>query len=217
MILDTAPIAAEFKSRMDAVDDLIQQTDGSPVDRQARGLAVVLIFAAYEYLLTALTRAMIEAAMGLNVGNRSLKPAFLAIALKTAAQSIHDASDHKILIKGLPALIERSSLARSNTLDSTVFPSDGSFMKQSQVKAWCDFFSVGDPGQMLKASWSQIDGLVANRNGVAHGRLRADEVGRSYSVDELKKIAEDWRVDWLRFLASVEGLASSRDFYRYKR
>jgi hypothetical protein len=186
-----------------------------PISREARGLVLVLLFAAYENLLTTLTRTLLEAALKMRVGNRRLKPGFRAIALASAAQSLKDLSDKKLFSHGLPRIVETADPGgRVCTIDPACFPSDGSFMKRSQVILWCEVFGINNPGSILYRTWSIFDTVVANRNGISHGRLTADQVGRQYSEGEIRKLVSDWREDWLDFLQVVETSASNRDFFR---
>src|SRR3954452_2802266 len=65
------------------------------VSREARGLSIVLLFAAYENLLTSLTRTLLEGAIAVRVGNGRLQPGFRAFALMSAAKSVRDSSEKK--------------------------------------------------------------------------------------------------------------------------
>ncbi|WP_327041610.1 hypothetical protein OG400_32430 [Micromonospora ureilytica] len=87
-------------------------------------------------------------------------------------------------------------------------------MKASQIKVWCDLFAIPAPHRILFRTWNTIDAVVSDRNGIAHGRLTADEVGRRYTEPELRQLISDWKDDWLDFLCAVEERAKSRDFYR---
>ena len=87
-------------------------------------------------------------------------------------------------------------------------------MKASQVILWCELFGIADPHLILHRTWATIDAVVAERNGIAHGRPTADEVGRRYSEGEIRQLVNDWHDDWLDFLQIVESFARSRDFYR---
>lgn len=186
-----------------------------PISREARGLVIVLLFAAYENLLHSLTRTLLEAATRLHVGNKRLRPGFRAIALVASAKSIKDASEKKLFSDGLPRLVEAAGLGgRTCTIDVNTFPDDGSFMKTSQITVWCELFDIPNPHLLLHRTWGKIDTVVSERNAIAHGRLTADQVGRGYAEQDIKQLIEDWRLDWIDFLNDVDIRASTRDFFR---
>ena len=186
-----------------------------PISREARGLAVVLLFAAYENLLTSLTRTIIEGAIRCNVGNRRLRPGLRAVALEGAAKSIRDVSEKKLYISALPALVDLAAPAgRRCTLDPSSFPNDGSYMRRSQIELWCTTFEVPHPATLLHRTWPVIDTVVSERNGVAHGRLTPEDVGRRYSEADMRGLIANWHDDWKDFLLDVSARAQTRDFYR---
>jgi len=214
-----------LQERIDSVIRLIDETHPAPrpaqpslpgpISREARGLAIVLLFAAYEHLLTSLTRSLLETAIRLRVSNRRLRPGFRAFAFAGTARSIKDLSEKKLYSHGLPRLVlDADPGGRICTIDPNSFPSDGSFMKTSQITVWCNLFDIPSPHLLLHRTWNTIDAVVSERNGVAHGRLTADEVGRRYTEPELRQLIDDWRDDWLDFLKAVGQRAASRDFYR---
>jgi hypothetical protein len=210
-----------LRDRIAVARRLVDETHGaSPltIARDTRGLAVVLLFAAYENLLTSVTRALLEKAVALKVSNRRLQPGFRVFAMAPAARSLRDLSSKKIYSHGLPRLVAvAGDSSRVSSIDTNSFPDDGSFMKTSQITLWCDLFNVGDPRQILHRTWATIDAVVSNRNGIAHGRLTPAEVGRGYSGQQIRDLITDWELDWMDFLSVVQNLASKRDFYRLPR
>ncbi len=210
-----------LRDRIAVARQLIDETHGSPpmsIARDTRGLVIVLLFAAYENLLTSVTRALLEKAVALKVSNRRLQPGFRVFALAPAAKSLRDLSAKKVYSHGLPRLVAvAGDGGRVSSIDTNSFPDDGSFMKASQIDLWCDLFKVGDPRQILHRTWASIDAVVSSRNGIAHGRLTPGEVGRGYSEQQIRDLVTDWELDWIDFLAVVQQLASNRDFYRTPR
>lgn len=77
-------------------------------------------------------------------------------------------------------------------------------MKASQVRLFCDLFDLGDPGPVLREVWPQLDTIVDLRNGIAHGRLTPDEVGRNYTHDEVLTLVNLWEIRWLEFIDWIE-------------
>lgn len=223
MIANFQPQRDALSDQMHAIVRLIDATHPQgpvpagtvDVSREMRGLAIVLLFAAYESLLTSATRTLLEAAISLRVGNRRLKPGFRMFALEASVRSARDVSDSRLFSRALPRLVSVAAKSdRTSTINPDVFPADGSFMRDSQVELWCDLFDIGRPAAILTRTWNDLNGVVADRNAIAHGRLTPEVVGRRYTETELRDLVENWSADWRDFLNHVEGLASSRSFFR---
>lgn len=187
------------------------------ISREARGLAILLLFASYENLLTSLCRGLLEMAVGLRVGNRRLRKGFRLFAIHNYFQSIANSSDGRRWKDSGPRLLDCIFDSRSCTVNTDLFPADGSFMKCSQVALFCEIFELGDPGAILKEVWTRLDAIVAERNGIAHGRLTPDEVGRNYSLTDVRTLVDLWQQRWMAFITHIESQASSRTFFRYDR
>ncbi|GAB3952804.1 hypothetical protein GCM10027614_57100 [Micromonospora vulcania] len=86
-------------------------------------------------------------------------------------------------------------------------------MKSSQVKLLCDVFDFGNPAPILREVWEQINAVVEQRNGIAHGRLTPEEVGRRYSHDEIMALIQVWEDRWSDFLSWIEGECQGPGFY----
>lgn len=214
-----------LQERIDTVTRLIDETHPlatplnpipvAPISREARGLAVVLLYAAYEHLLTSLTRTLLEGAIKTKVGNRRLRPGLRAFALANSTKSARYSSEKKLYSKTLPKLVAAADPGgRICTIDPSSFPSDGSFMKRSQITVWCQLFDIPDPHRVLYRTWMTIDTIVSVRNGVAHGLLTPEDVGRGYTESEIRQLVSDWHADWREFLELVGTKAQTRDFFR---
>jgi hypothetical protein len=220
-VINIQPLVTDLNDRILTAVRLIDEThpkgasQQGPISREARGLAIVLLFAAYENLLRTLTRTLLEEAVRLRVGNRRLQPGFRAFALVNSAKSIRDLSQRKVYSHGLPRLVRDADPGgRVCTIDSNSFPDDGSFMKQSQISLWCSLFGIADPHTILRRSWTSVDAVVVQRNEIAHGRETPDDVGRRYTEQEIRLLIVDWHADWLDFLVDVGQRAANRAFFR---
>jgi hypothetical protein len=218
----------ELHERMDTAVKLIDETHQNPaspnimapgaISREARGLSIVLLFAAYEYLLKSLTRTLLEGAVRCRVGNRRLQPGFRALALKSVTDSVRARPPKQMFKSILPDLALVTAQGGSTcTIETGTFPDDGSFMKTSQIQLWCQIFNVGSPAAILTRTWASVDAIVAQRNAIAHGAQTPDAIGRGYTENEIRDLIEAWRDDWTGFLRHVELLAASRDFFRLPR
>lgn len=220
------PHRIDLQDRIDSAIRLIDATHqtvappaagvaANPISREARGLVIVLLFAAYENLLKSTTRTLLEAAIRLRVGNRRLRPGLRTFALFSSTQSVRSISEKRLYSDGLPKLVLAADPGgRICTIDSNGFPTDGSFMRSSQIVLWCKIFELPHPASILRRTWAAVDTIVVQRNDIAHGGQTADLVGRNYSEADIRQLISDWRDDWLDFLNVVEQKGSTRDFYR---
>lgn len=227
-MISVATHLADLNDRLDSAVRLVDETHkgvgttgGSmvgPVSREARGLAVVLVFAAYENLLKSLTQTLLEGAIKCRVGNRRLQPTFQVFAFDSSLRSAMAVEGKDRYTKSLPRLVDTANMPGSRcSINPSSFPSDKSFMRASQIQVWCDLFDVGDPAQLLPNIWSTVNTVVAQRNAIAHGQKTPDEVGRTYTEQDSRDLIEAWRIDWSTFVTHVGQLASTRDFYRTPR
>ena len=226
-MIDVSTHRQALADRIAVVTSLIDETHPTPpaigpISREARGLAVVLLFAAYEDLLKSLTRTLLEAVVSMRISNSRLSPGFRVFAIRDAARSLRDVSERKLFETTIPKiveLVERSD--RVPTLNTSDFPSDGSFMKRSQIEFWARTFQTGPPVVVLQRVWNNIDAVVAQRNAVAHGSQTPQDVGRNYTEGDIRRLTADWASDWDAFLVHVEALAGacgrSRDCWRARR
>ena len=181
---------------------------------QTRGLSVVLLFASYERLIKTLCRTVLETASALRVGTKRLKPGLRLFVAANKLEGITSVSMSKVWRSHGPALIGLLDSTMCNALQVNSFPDDGSFMRTSQVSLLCELFDIGDPGPILQEVWGRLDTVVVERNSIAHGTTTADEVGRRYTIHDLRTHVDDWQLRWSEFLDHVETMGSTRDFYR---
>lgn len=223
-MFDGQPFRDELVRRLDAVRRILvaahpaSPPPGAPnAGREARGLAIVLLFASYENLLTSLCRRLLEVATTLRVGNRRLRKGFRLFAVHNQFQSVSGASEGRIWRDIGPRLLDCAFDSRQCSINPNLFPSDGSFMKRSQVALFCEIFELGAPGLVLQEVWNRLDTIVTERNGIAHGRLTPEEVGRNYSLTDIQALVDLWQQRWVSFIDHIESKAQHRGFYRYDR
>ncbi|KAB7832670.1 MAE_28990/MAE_18760 family HEPN-like nuclease [Streptomyces mobaraensis] len=213
----------EFRQRINVVRKLLDATDTSPgaagvnspidVSRETRGLSIVLLYAAYENLLKGVSRTLLESATQLKLGNRRLKPEFQLFAVHSKLRALTD-TPAKQIWKGAGRSVIEALFGKSCSINSNIFPNDGSHMKTPQVVTLCEVYGLNPPAPILQEAWGRINTVVSERNSIAHGQRTPEEVGRNYSIGELRNLVDIWERRWCEFLVDVETLASTRDFYR---
>lgn len=176
----------------------------------------MLLYAAYENLLKGISRTLLESAVQLKLGNRRLKPEFQIFAIHAKLQALTDISAPQIW-KGSGRGVIDALLDKACSINSNIFPNDGSHMKTAQVVTLCEVYGLNPPGPILREAWGRINTVVSERNSIAHGQRTPEEVGRNYSIGELRNLVDIWERRWCEFLADVENKASTREFYREPR
>lgn len=216
--LSLASIRAEFTTQMDLARSLVNVGEGTisgadlGMSRETRGLAMVILFAAYEKLLGSLAREILETTSTYRGHRRNLVPGLKLLSISGALQSVQGATKKNLWSTCGPKLSDQLA-SPAGTLDPSIFPGDGSFMNESQVVLFCEIFAVSDWRKALGKSFALLSEIRDGRNAVAHGRMTAEEVGRRTTYgDTLTKI-DEWEAGWKRFLDQVEALAAHRSYF----
>ncbi|TFC01623.1 hypothetical protein E3O42_09620 [Cryobacterium adonitolivorans] len=182
------------------------------ISRESRGLAMVVLFAAYEKLVHSLARELLETAATYRGKRKNLAPGIRLLSISGALSSVQSASKKNLWSKCGPKVSEHLELPAS-TLDTAIFPDDGSFMDESQITLFCEVFAISGWAATLGKAFFLLQEVREGRNAVAHGRMTAEEVGKSKTFgDTINKIG-DWDEGWNRFLDSVEALGSARSHF----
>jgi len=211
----------DLQERLSTIRSLVDAAHaGTPgvidVRKETRGLAVLLLYAAYEHLLTSLCATLLDTASSLRVGNKRLRPGLKVFAAYAELAAVSGVGPTKIWAKGLK-VVEQLNQPRATSLVSGIFPDDGTHFQKTQVTTFCKMFGLPDPAPVLREVWERLNTVVADRNAVAHGRETPDEIGRRYTIDEINELIRLWDERWTEFINWVEAAAMTRDFYRLPR
>jgi hypothetical protein len=194
--------------------DLDKDENHKPdASREARGLAIVLLYAAYENLLHSLCRSLLETAAKSRAKARRLRPELRLFLAHGEMTSLADGGRKRLWKSAGIKIVSALNDKPISTINTGLFPDDGSFMKASQVALFCQTFGFGDPVPVLEEVWTKLNGVVDQRNGIAHGRYTSEEVGRAYSHDEVLDLITEWEEKWLSFLDWVENHCANTTFY----
>lgn len=214
-MLDCDPHRQDLRDRLKSARSLVSaaHVPGSMISREVRGLSLVLLYAAYENLMQSLCRSILESAKASRGRNKRLRPGFKLFAASGRLDSLANSGSKAIWRGAGLELVQVLHDTQACTVDSNVFPTDGSHMRQGQVRTICSLFELGDPAPILREVWQELDSVVRDRNALAHGAETADEVGRRYTEQEIMDKLDTWENRWLEFLDWVEVQASQRTFY----
>ncbi len=213
-------IRSTFCISLDSIKRLVdsgQMTAGTEGDisRETRGLAQVMLFASYERLLKSMCREIIEAAKSHQGKQKNLRKCFQVIGMTRTFESLRDQGQKKVWIDAAPKVFDMRDKP-SSEISADFFPDDGSFMRETQVKCFCDFFDLPNPEPILEKAWNMIPAVTNARNGIAHGVLTAEEVGRNMSYSDTIGQISTWQEKWLLFVDFVESIVGSETYYLSK-
>ncbi|MDK9933667.1 HEPN domain-containing protein [Bifidobacterium catenulatum] len=218
--LDIQYIEDEFVQRIDDVQLLMDTTHDdknsipSDVQKNIRGLAIVTLFGTYERLLHQLCTEIVETASSFKGNQKRLQLPFRIIGLSSQIKALRDPSTGKAKLwtEVMPQIVDASK-KRANDLDKKFWPDSGDYMKYSQLKLFCDFFHLQKSLNALGKVNNLIDGIVAQRNRIAHGESSPAQIGSTYSPNDIYQLVSDWKSGWIAFLNSVLVITADEHYW----
>jgi hypothetical protein len=169
-----------------------------------KGMVFVLLYAVYEYTVTSSVKEFLSMVKNDQVRIKDIRFEALALIMESHFKSISDVKAGKKWLARARLLSEISS---NDIVDDTIdslFPSDGSHFRDAQVKTIWEVFGVDLPIFPNMSLSKRIDEIVDSRNAIAHGRKSAEEVGRSFSSDDLQKRISDIESVCLYIMETLE-------------
>lgn len=209
--LDLTNVKNDFSAAMEEALSF-QNAKSESIKRSMRGVAFVIMFGAYERLLRSTSRELIETASTYKKRAIDYSPGFATVCVSGKLDSLN--GKKKAEIWNHSALEVVTSLRQTvNRMNASFFPDDGSYMDQSQIRTFSNFFGLKDPASILQNTWERIPEVRRNRNKIAHGEELPSFIGGSYTDNDLEEIGICWQKGWIRFLENVEIEGSSETFW----
>ena len=156
-----------------------------------KGLAFVHLYGIYEYAVHSAVQALLAAIRADNLCPRDLHHNSLTLVLNPAFSSASSAGRSRAWKQRLELVASLESIIPLQSLDDTLFPSDGSNYRVAQLETIWSVFGITVPVVPEPRLVGRIEELVENRNAIAHGRRTPEEVGGRYSTAEIEKTADD--------------------------
>lgn len=174
------------KQTLDTLTRLEADASHTPeVLRSLKGLTFVQLYAVYEYCVVTLVQAVIREVNSKGIVVRELRDELLAFALNDDYKSLADCGWGKTWAARLH-LINRAKSADPVLVPDNLFPSDGSHFRVDQLRTIWSLFGVTGPCIPENKFIGRIDEIVELRNGIAHGRMKPEDVGARFSVWDLE-------------------------------
>lgn len=151
-----------------------------------KGMFFVSLYASIEFTLTRCCSNFLAILHGKGYLPIKYKNNLLCVLLDPEFKAVTDGSK-KTIWKKKEALITRIFSMDKPIIDNTVFPTDGTNIGLTQLQDVWNFLHL--PGPVIPEGESQwyLQDIKEHRNAVAHGRVKAAEVGQRYTFAELEK------------------------------
>lgn len=218
--IDIQYIENEFIQRIDDIQLLVDTAHDnnrnipSNVQKSIRGLAIVMLFGSYERLLHQLCTEIVETASSFRGNQRQLQLPFRIIGLAPQIKALRDPKIGKVKLwtDVMPKIVNASE-KRAFELDKKFWPDSGNYMKYEQLKLFCIFFQLQNALHDLGSINNQLDGIVAQRNKIAHGESSPEQIGSNYSPNEINQLISEWKNGWIAFLNSALAITSDKHYW----
>jgi len=191
-----AAIQAEALGRIGAtraflrvVETHEQATRGDPASRAGKGLVFVQNYAVYEYVVVRVVRAMIVEANNRALTHATTRAELLALALNPEFDAVIGGALKKTW-ENRCALLRRARSADVVRIQENLFPKDGSQFRVPQLETLWSLFGLPPPvlgGRLI----GRVGEMVENRNRIAHGEEAPEDVGRRYTIAEMRDRVDD--------------------------
>lgn len=161
------------------------------VTATCKGLLFVQLYGVYDEAVRDAVQAALDAVRTGAPGSGRLRGSLLALTLHPEWQGAADAGQARVWAKRIELIDELARGKPSSDLDNTLFPSDGSNFRTSQLETLWHVFGVTSPFVPEQRLRGRIHELVGHRNANAHGRLTAREIGSRYSLRDMELRVRD--------------------------
>ncbi len=181
----------------------------------AKGLVFVQLYAAYEYAVRAAVETAIDSINLHQTRMRDIRPQLLALYLDPLLTSLRDSGRDRVWEKRVEIFEQAFSANLANLSQETRPPSDGSHYRHTQLLMILRVFGITRKPVRRRRHLYRIDEVVNNRNQIAHGSEKAEDVGRRYTRDEVNHIISQMRSVSLLWLTIFDTYCSDAANHRH--
>lgn len=165
-------------------------TGGDPASRAGKGLIFVQNYAVYEYVVVRAVRAMIVEANNRALTHSTARTELLALALHAEFDAVVGGALKKTW-ENRSTLLRRVRSADVVKIHDGLFPKDGSQFRVPQLETLWSLFGLPQPVLPAGRLIGRVGEMVDNRNRIAHGEEPAEDVGRRYTLGEVRERVDD--------------------------
>ncbi|MBZ0111194.1 MAG: hypothetical protein K8J08_01905 [Thermoanaerobaculia bacterium] len=133
-----------------------------------------------------------------------MRPSVLSLVLNAEWQAALESGRARQFGKRISLLDCACTGGLPFSVDDTLFPSDGSHYRPSQLYTLWSVFGVSGPIVPSPRFLGRIEELVENRNAISHGRRTAHDVGRGYSRGDIEARIDDTRAICVHVVGTLQ-------------
>lgn len=189
-------IQIEATNQLSAAKTLCDEVNESfPMDSSVelrnnvcKGLCFVVLYGALEYTITSVVSATIQKINDININSDLLKPRLLTLSLNPKCNALRDSANKKWLKQyELFSSFETPTVFSAETC---LFPAERGNIKYHHIDfVWKIFGLRSDVVPDLDYR-GLFDTVAEKRMAIAHGRISPQNIGRSYSKEDIIKYHE---------------------------
>ena len=202
-------IARQFLSLVSTIESSMPMEAAS-----CKGMLFVQIYAVYEYAIRSSVQATLAAIKNDSLPAIRIRRELLTLILDPLWEAAASSGRRRMWEQRMELMNRIDSNDPLTTLNDTVFPSNGSHYRPSQLNTIWKVFGINKPIVPEMIHLGRIEELVENRNAISHGRKTAEEVGRRYSISELEKRIDDVFALSKYIISTMEDHYLSGDIHR---
>lgn len=208
-------LRTEVEARFQLAEDLFKETKNfkGDVSRAAKGMMFVQVYAAYEYTVKTAVQSALDAINAHQTPLNEMLPAMLAMYLNPEISSLRAVTEKANWEKRIE-LLERALSSDIGNV-SGVMPHDGSHYRYSALVLIFRVFGIKRLPVPRKSYIARIDEVVGNRNLIAHGTERAEDIGRNYTRSDMLHILRQMKSVCMLLVSVLDSYCA--DASRHKR
>lgn len=163
---------------------------GDDASRAAKGMLFVQNYAAYEFVVIGVVRALVAGANAKNLQFQILRTELLSMALDPEINSVVDGSKKNPWERRI-TLLRKARSASPVAIGADLFPKDGTHFRPPQLETIWNIFGIPGPFVPVPRLIGHIFEMVDTRNRIAHGDDSPEAVGSRFTIADLKKRIDD--------------------------
>ncbi len=183
-------LRTEVENRFSDLESFLKETKALKSHHEAvmKGLMFVQTYAVYEFTVTSVVREAIESIKAHNHRLVDLAPSMLALFLDPEWKSFRDGGRKNEWENRLKLFERAFSEDRVDLSGSTGLPTDGSHYRHTHLEMIFRVFGIQHPVVRRRNHIPRIREVVDHRNAIAHGRDKAEDIGRRYTRSDVLKV-----------------------------
>lgn len=183
-------LKTEIEARFESIESFLGATKDLDADHKAvaKGLIFVQIYAAYEFTVNRAVSTAIDLIKAHNHKIRDISPSLMTLILDPEFNAPRDGGRRNEWANRLRLFQRSDSTERVNISSDTRPPTDGSHYRYPQLQMIFNVFGIKRRPVRRGRHIQRIMEVVNHRNSIAHGDESPEDIGRKYTLSELRTV-----------------------------